>query len=386
MLHKTFIRSVAVFVGIAFLIPLAGVHAIEYGGFGGRPANPDPNNPRTDSIFIYTLAPSETKEDGVRVINNSKDTKTFLVYATDSTPSSGGAFACKQLSEASEGVGSWIVLEKSEVTVESGKNEIVPFVVSLPESASVGEHNGCILVQEKKEGSTGSGVNLSVRTGLRVAITVPGDITRKLEIAGFTMTWKDDGSILLTPSVRNSGNVSIDANVAVSTKYFFGTELARHGGMYPILREETSEWNFELQKPFWGGWYSSVVELTYDDNSDAGIGSSGNAEPTTIQGPTLRFFSFPTPAALAIEIGVLCVLFILLGLLLLSMRRKRWIAHNWVAHKVTKSEDIQKLAQEHNVSWKLVAKVNGIKPPYTVHAGEVIKVPPAMKARMSKDN
>lgn len=33
------------------------VEAIEYGGFGGRPAYPRADNPRTESIFIHTLEP-----------------------------------------------------------------------------------------------------------------------------------------------------------------------------------------------------------------------------------------------------------------------------------------------------------------------------------------
>ena len=62
MYSHRFIRSLTafVFVGLSFSSTL---HAIEYGGFGGRPAYPRPDNDRTESIFVHTLEPgTEQKE------------------------------------------------------------------------------------------------------------------------------------------------------------------------------------------------------------------------------------------------------------------------------------------------------------------------------------
>ena len=38
-----------------------------------------------------------------------------MLYVVDSTPSTDGAFACKQFSQEKTGVGSWINLEKTEL-------------------------------------------------------------------------------------------------------------------------------------------------------------------------------------------------------------------------------------------------------------------------------
>lgn len=124
--------------------------AIEYGGFGGRPAFPRADNPRTESIFVHTLEPGAVQKEGVTVINNSTETKTVFVYAADSTPSTGGAFACKQFAEEQTDVGSWIKLEKNEIKLAAGSTQMIPFTITIPNNASVGEHNGCILIQEKK--------------------------------------------------------------------------------------------------------------------------------------------------------------------------------------------------------------------------------------------
>jgi tripartite-type tricarboxylate transporter receptor subunit TctC len=120
------------------------------------------------------LEPGSEKIEGVRVINNTVEKKTLLVYVADSTPSTGGAFACKQFSEEKKDVGAWVTLTKTEVTLNPNSNEIIPFTIKAPANVSVGEHNGCILIQEKKESVKGqAGVSLSVRTGIRLAITIP---------------------------------------------------------------------------------------------------------------------------------------------------------------------------------------------------------------------
>ncbi len=214
--------------------------AVEYGGIGGRPAYPVAGNPRTESIFIHTLNLGDVQKEGVLIVNNSGETKTILVYGVDSTPSTGGAFACKQFSEPKTDVGAWISLSESEVTLAPAANKLVPFMITVPNSASVGEHNGCIILQEKKAAvENQGGASLSFRTGLRVAITVPGDLSRKLEIAGFDLTKKDNGNFLLQPKVKNLGNVSIDADAKVTTRYFFGLTYMNDGGQYPILRGDT---------------------------------------------------------------------------------------------------------------------------------------------------
>lgn len=62
MVVPRFLRSVlaAIVVAISFTNSL---HAIEYGGSGGKPAYPRPDNKRTESIFIHTLEPGQEQKE-----------------------------------------------------------------------------------------------------------------------------------------------------------------------------------------------------------------------------------------------------------------------------------------------------------------------------------
>lgn len=350
--------------------------AIEYGGFGGRPAFPRADNPRTESIFVHTLEPGVVQQEGIIVINNSTESKTVLVYAADSTPSTGWAFACKQFSEERADVGSWINLTKGQITLAPGVTQTIPFAITVPENVSVGEHNGCILIQEKKPKKDGQpGVNLSIRTGLRVAITVPGDIERKLEIAGFDYK-RQKWVIMLQPQVKNIGNVSIDADVSVITRHFFWLKYSTQGGEYPILRSETSDWNFDLKKPFLWWLYRSTFTVSYDPSPEAQIGNNTDGDFAVLRGPNVWFFAMPSLLGFLALIVIVAFLGSMIFLFVVARRRQQWILDYWNQKKLTQNTDITTLANEYNVSWKLLASVNRLKPPYALKKGDTIKVPP----------
>lgn len=371
--------SLSLLVLAELLLWVNPVLAVNYGGIGGRPAYPRSDNPRTESIFIHTLNPGDVQKEGVLVVNNTEEQKKIWIYAVDGMVSSGGAFACRQKTEPKKGVGAWIKLAKSQVVLDPGTNEVVPFTINVPKNADVGEHNGCIVIQEavEKPKKQKGGVTLSFRSAMRVAVTIPGKITRKLEIVDFKITPRKDGSYLLRPLVKNLGNVSIDADVDVITRYFFGLIHKRHGGQFPVLRGETSDWRFELKRPFWGGWYRSELVVKYDANPEAGIGVKSGKKLTQLKGPTIWFFSPPTPLAVVIEILILLLLAFAGFLLWMWRKRSRWIKESWVEYQVKAGEDINALAKRYGVSWRLLVKANKLAPPYTLKEGQKIKVPPS---------
>ncbi len=372
---------IAVFLIFGLLISFPSF-AIEYGGFGGRPANPDSSNPRTESIFIYNLNLGDKKDDAVLVVNNTKETKTLLVYAVDSEHSSGGGFACSQFLDQQKEVGTWVKLAKKEVTLEPTKTEAVSFVVNVPKNAPVGESNGCIMVQEKKEAPKNqSGVNLLVRTGMRMAITVPGEIVRKLEIAGFEkLPVKNNLNVYnLHPLVKNLGNVSIDADIKAKLKNIFGVTITENGGQHPVLRGETSDWNFEAKKPFWGGWYKAVLEVSYDANKEASVGIESGKELTKLERPAIWFFVMPKTNGLIVQ-GLIAFFILFAGFLYwFYQERKKWIAKSWIDYEIKQGDDIKNLAKKFDVSWKILAGVNKLKAPYVLGLGDKIKVPPKEK-------
>jgi hypothetical protein len=106
------------------------------------------------------------------------------------------------------------------------------------------------------------------------------------------------------------------------------------------------------------------------------VGVTTDKKLTTLKSSTLWFWTLPTMTGLAIEIIVILCLLAIAYLLRLTKIRREWIKIHWVKHSLTEQTDIVTLANEYDVSWKLLAQVNQLKPPYTLKKGDVLKVPP----------
>jgi LysM repeat protein len=338
------------------------IFAIGQEGIGILPAYPREDNKRTESIFIFELAPGTNAQDGVVVMNNTNETKTILVYATDTTPSSDGAFACKQFSEKVEKEGTWYKLEQSEVTLEGGKNIIVPFTVTIPENSSVGEHNACIVVQEKKETGNNAGVNLSFRAAIRSVVTIPGDVLKKLEIKDFLHIKNESGKNQLTLTLKNEGNVSLDTSIIIeiiTSKLFYSNT-----SNFTILNNNEQTFNFDIGDNPWGGIYKAFVTVSFE----------GQNGPEKITKERI-FVMVPSVYAIALYATILIIVIATL-LLICGSKKKLKIALKDSEEYVVKNGDtLNSIAKDHNLKWKLLAKINGKKPPYDVREGDRLLIP-----------
>lgn len=363
-------------VSIALMITLPLTAFAQTGGIGGRPANPDANNPRTQSIFIYTLATGAERKDQVLVTNNSGATRTISLYAVDGIVTNTGAFTCKQQSEALVDAGSWVTFEKKQVVLETGKEEKVGFTVNVPEGADVGEHSACVVFEDSEdEGEVKGGVRLHTRQAVRMSVTVPGDLRRNVEIVSFSVNPKDTIQ-QFSLQLKNEGNVSADVYSRVTLKNLFGGIEFEEGGQYPVMRDKELDLSFDNTKPpFWGGWYRAQADIAYDKEAGA-FGVTSDEDKLTRKQSTSQVV-FVAPSASATFIYTLALIVIVGGVIYSVSRRtaqrKRHTA--WVNYKVVRSDTIQSIADAHHTDWKTLASTNKIKPPYVVAVGDEIRVP-----------
>lgn len=357
------------------VLSATNVSAISSGGIGGRPANPDPNNPRTQSIFIFNANKGETKKDVILVANNSDRKQTIELYAVDGVVTNTGSFTCSQQSEAKQNVGAWIAVDKSVVILEAGKAEEVGFNISMPTTADVGEHNGCLVFQVAEgEGETTGNVRIRTRQAIRVVATVPGDLQRNVEITNFSTGVQDDKQTYVL-NLKNNGNVSADVDANVYLTSLFGSVVYKNGGGYPVLADRQLDLTFVNEsRPFFGGWYYASAKVAYDDR--AGTFGTGDTKHL-IQKTTDRRLLFVAPTVA----GILVMLLIVglaggaIAWLLLRRHHRLEVLKTWHTHTVKQGQSIQSLATRYDVSWKKLASVNGIAAPYVLKKGDILRVP-----------
>lgn len=377
MSFKVLVRAAAT-IGMVFaLVVDVPVGAIAVGGVGGRPANPDPNNPRTQSIFVLTLDKGESGKDTALVVNNSEQTQTIRLYAVDGLTTNTGSFTCRQEADARVGLGKWTTISKSEVTLASGDNTEVPFTVKMPANVDVGEHNGCIVFQTKDDNSTadnedGGSVQIKTRQALRLAVTVPGDLKRDVTIENFDVTTVE-GQQAYVLDINNVGNVSADVDVSVKVKSVFGGEIYSNGGGYPVLSDTSLSLTYTQEEtPMFGGFYSVEATVSYDSE----IGTLGVETGSTVTKSSGEKVVFIAPSAT----GALILLVLMLAVIAaVTWYVRRYLRHKKVVnkgdtHTVKKGDTIQSVADEYGMSWKHLAATNKIKAPYTLKEGQTLHV------------
>lgn len=390
MTYRSISLGIASVLTTAVLVGSAA-HALSGGGVGGRPANPDPKNPRTESIFIYKLDKGAVKEDAVNVINNTDAKQTIEVYVTDGSISNDGAFTCKQKAEQQTGVGTWAMLAENEVTLESMGTEQIPMVVKVPAEVEVGEHNGCVVFQKKNDpGEEKGGVRIQTRQALRLAVTVPGNLHRDVTLKDFRLTQNAE-SRKYSVTAHNVGNVSVDADVRVGLRDVFGrtvmlsqdgTKAKALGGTSTIVPELSTNGrsagriglNYEENTPlFWGGFYTAQVSAKY--NSDASTIGSKAGHTITKYSDEIRFFVMPS---LAVMLLLLAIVLAIVALIAWFIGRRYGVAYrekNWGYHTVKQGETIESIGRAYRIKWKKLARVNELRAPYTLKPGHRVSVP-----------
>lgn len=366
---------VAAIVGV-LLLSFASISPVSAAGtIGGRPALPREDEPRSQSIFIHTLKIGEMAADKLLVSNSSDKDQVISLYSVDAIPSNTGAFTCKQKAEQVTDAGNWISLSRQEVALQPGKSDIVDFTITAPNKADVGEHNACIVFETKDDAGEVSG-NLRIRTrsAIRVAITIPGELHRKVVIDSYDIKI-DNYRQLYNLNLRNTGNVSSDTDVEVVLKSFFGETVYRNKGQYPILPGNKMELSFENAKsPFFGGWYVAQASVSYDKNAAKwGTQSAGSLEKIVADERVI--YIMPQPFAMIIILAVVALIGWAVAYWLIRRRRDQMVLGTWRVYRVKEGDTIEQLAKATDTDWKRIAKANGIKAPYVLKAGKVIRLP-----------
>src|SRR3989338_7920573 len=361
------------FLFLLFLILPPAVFALSSAGIGGYPANPDPAIQYSESWFIYNLDLGESKDDALLLFNSGEETKTVKLYPVDSIPSNQGNFALEAQDAPRDGIGAWIKLAETLVTLEQGESREIPFVITIPKDADVGEHSGGIIIQKPAPGQTEGEAAASVvtRVGIRVYQTVPGEIIKEIEISDFrleltkpqdqkpyydiVLTAKNKGNVSLSPkvSLEISGWGKIDyqdiEDISVKkfkqfiggqaefpVRFFTGQTQTKD---WQLLRDQkvTTRWSFV--KPQFGK-FSFQVKLNYE-SSDG---------PKTITSKKITVWVAPW-----LELAIIGLIVVLIVSLVIG-KKMFFGGRNWKPYQVKDGENLLQVAHRAGVSLKRLAK------------------------------
>lgn len=194
--------------------------------WGIAPATADGPDDRVS--FRAEVAPGDTYEDHVAVINHSEHEVTFALTASDGVITEEGEFDLLT-SERPTGTGAWIE-HPDEVTVEGGETAVVPFAVTVPQDAVPGDHPGGLLASVLSAPGGGAAVGLDAGVGTRIHLRVAGQVRPSVAVtdldASYTGSWHplEPGVLDVRWTVRNDGNVRLGATQLLEVSGLLGLD------------------------------------------------------------------------------------------------------------------------------------------------------------------
>ncbi|MET9379314.1 DUF916 domain-containing protein [Streptomyces sp. NPDC002992] len=220
------------------LLPPGGpapAHAAENGEWAVHPAA---SRLGSRPYFYLSADPGTTLTDRVTVTNKTGAPLTFRLYGADAyNTERDGGFAVRTRQEKQTGAGAWITPERTRVTVPARSSVTVPYTLAVPADAEPGDHPGALVALDERiqagRGSVAVGVQRAV--GARVYLRVNGPAVPALAVEDVTLDQDrplvpgaGTSTALISYTLHNRGNVTLDPKVALRAEGVFGrTLLAR---------------------------------------------------------------------------------------------------------------------------------------------------------------
>jgi hypothetical protein len=243
--------------------------------------------------FRYDLSPGSSIQDAIVVENLSDKPITVDIYGADLLQAQGGGVAPAQQGQPSHGVGGWISVEQSQVTIPVHMQTTDHFSLAVPAFTSPGDHLGAIVAQTNT--GTTNGITLQVRAALIADVFVPGTANPSGKVAAFTSHNSGGKSYTFAADFKNIGNILLTTQGRVTIKDSHGNAVG-HLTLVPTQAYAIPSGTLDLHS---GNWTftpgSYTVQATITAYAGGKVIGQYNSKPLP--------FNFPAPLPVALVIG-----------------------------------------------------------------------------------
>lgn len=156
----------------------------------------------------------------------------------------------------------------------------IKVTLSVPANAAAGGYYGAIRFQPVYNSSSPANVSITASVGTLFLVTVPGNLTQKLDLASFNATHKgksgsifNSGPISIVTRLHNAGNIHVQPFGKILVKNTFGkvvatVELNNASPRGNVLPGTTRKFENALGLKHMLGRYTAQGNLAYGDNGN----------------------------------------------------------------------------------------------------------------------
>jgi hypothetical protein len=184
--------------------------------------------------FSYTLNPGGQLQDGLVVVNHGTTPLDLAVYAADGFTTDQGQLDLRTRDANATGVGAWVHADRDHVKLRPGESAEVPFTITVPASATPGDHLGGI-VTSLTQADKATGMDVDRRLAVRIRLRVGGELKPSLSVEDLKVHYSGTpnpfgkGDATVSYTIHNTGNTILAARPATSISGPFGRWQVRSG-------------------------------------------------------------------------------------------------------------------------------------------------------------
>lgn len=253
-----------------------------------------------------SLAPGETAEGTVSLINESKDNLPisisiydFIVQSSRGEPSLLPVNTlAKRFSAAS-----WIGVTPASTTLKAGQRQNISYYIQVPSDARPGGHYAALIFKSQDAADfQGSGASLITQMGSLFYLTVKGPVKEQIKITRFfTNNFWEYGPVNIQTEIENLGDSHAKPVATITIFDWLGRRIEmqsiQEANVFPTA---SREYQNPLGQRIMIGRFKAILSLIY--------GKSNNQMLTA----SLYFWVFPWKIILAV---ILVLAAILIGIL-----------------------------------------------------------------------
>ena len=211
----------------------AGAQAHKAATFGIGPADAKRIDGRP--FLTYLASPGARLTDHVAIVNLATKKVTLNVYAADAAIGTDGSFGYLAKAAPRKDASAWIKVmtpgQSPKITLAPRATVILPIIVTVPADASPGDHAAGVITSltSKMVTDQGERIDFEQRVALRAFVRVSGPLHPRLAIEHLRARYRGTanpiggGTVTVSYTVHNTGNVRLGARQQVMISGLFGT-------------------------------------------------------------------------------------------------------------------------------------------------------------------
>jgi len=167
----------------------------------------------------------------------------------------------------------WLVYSPGEVLVEPGKTHSIRVTVTVPKDAAPGDHLAALVVEQRPEAirlnKNERQMLLRYRMAALFYVKIP-QLTREGSLVNLKAAATDEG-ILVTPTLKNSGNSVVRPLAALSVHDASGKLVAQipEGETLPVLGNSELTQRLQIPEKLAPGQYSVTYRVSFQGHGKA---------------------------------------------------------------------------------------------------------------------